>query len=95
MAVDEAMVVAAEIEHVDDKVPLLFERDDVFYSSIEKRNVETISSRDMRIPLEIKPGSAFGYWDPNGGDMGRGAGSTFDKAVIGANHFILRVEWTY
>lgn len=107
MAVDEASVVAIEIENVDDKVPLLFEREDVFYSSIEKRNVEVISSvvgapgipggagGAMRIPMEIKPGSAFGYWDPNGGDMGRGDGSTYNAAVISANNFILRVEWTY
>lgn len=95
MAVDEAAVVAGEIEVVDNKVPLLFEREDVFYPFIEKRNVEVISSRDMRIPLEMRPGSAFSYYDPNGGDLGRGDGPAFDKAVIGANHFRLAVEWTF
>src|SRR5258706_329006 len=106
MAVDESSIVATEIENVDSKVPLLFEREDTFYSTIEKRNVEVISSvvgptpasgagGAMRIPLEIRPGSAFGYWDPNGGDMGRGDGSLYNAATISANHFILRVEWTY
>lgn len=95
MALDESMVVATELERVDTKVPLLFDFDDVFYSSIEKRNVEEVSSRDMRIPLELRPGSAFGFFDPNGGDLGRGSGPTFDKAVIGSVHMVQRVEWTF
>ena len=92
--VTEAQVLGVELERVSPKVPTLFDRDDVFYSSIEKRNVETISSRDMRIPLELRPGGKFGHYDPDGGDLGRGTGPVFDKAVISAVHFKMGVEWT-
>lgn len=94
MAGNESQVVGAELERVLPKVPALFDRDDVFYSSIEKRPVEVISSRDMRIPLEIRPNGNTGYYDPDGGDMGRGDISDFDKAVINSVHLIHRVEMT-
>ena len=94
MALTETQVVANELERVDPKVPTLFDWDDVFYSTIEKREVEVISSRDMRVPLELKPGGNFGYYDPDGGDLGRGGGPTYDKAVLSSVHFKEAFEWT-
>lgn len=93
MAQTESQVVAAELERVSPKVPVLFERDAMFYANIEKREVETVSSRDMRVPLEIRPGGLFGYYDTAGGDMGRGEGPTFEKATISAVNFKYAVEW--
>lgn len=93
--VTETQVVAAELERTVPKVPVLFDWDDVFYSSIEKgTGVEVVSNRDMRIPLELKPGGKFGYYNPDGGDLGRGGGPQLDKAVISTVHFKLGVEWT-
>lgn len=94
MAGNESQVLGAELERVLPKVPALFDRDDVFYSYIEKRPVEVISSRDMRIPLEIRPNGDTGYYNPDGGDMGRGDISDFDKAIINSVHLIHRVEMT-
>src|SRR5208337_877659 len=94
MAGNESQVIGAELERVLPKVPALFDRDDVFYSTIEKRPVEVISSRDMRIPLEIRTNGNTGYYDPDGGDMGRGDISDFDKAVINSVHFKHPVEMT-
>lgn len=94
MALTETQVVANELERVRDKVPVLFERDDKFYSQIEKRNVEVISARDMRVPLELRPGGRFGQFDPDGGDLGRGDGPTFDKAVVSTYSFKHAIEWT-
>lgn len=34
----------------------IFERDDIFYAQILGRSVEHVSSREIRIPLVIKPG---------------------------------------
>ena len=51
---NEAQVVGTELERVLPNVPTLFDRDDTFYSVLEKRPVEVISSRDMRIPLELR-----------------------------------------
>jgi hypothetical protein len=93
MAQTESQVVAAELERVDPKVPVLFERDAMFYANVEKRPVEKVSSRDMRIPLEIRPGGLFGYFDPAGGDLGRGEGPSFEKAVISTVSFKYAVEW--
>lgn len=95
MAVTETQVVAAELERTVPKVPVLFDWDDVFYSSIEKgTGVEIISNRDMRIPLELKPGGKFGYYNPDGGDLGRGGGPQLERAVISTVHFKMGVEWT-
>lgn len=89
-----AQTIAAELEKVNSKVPALFDRKGTFYPKIEKRQVEKISNRDMRIPLELRPGGYFGHYDPDGGDLGRGAGSFFDKAVINTVHLRYAVEWT-
>lgn len=93
MALTETQVLATELERVEPKVPTLFDRESVFYANIEKRPVEKISGRDMRIPLELRPGGQFGHFDPAGGDLGRGDGPTFDKAVINTVHFKFGVEW--
>lgn len=90
----ESQVVATEIERVAPKVPTLFDRDSVFFATIEKRDVEKISARDMRIPLEIRPGGNFGHYDPDGGDLGLGDGPTFDKAVINTVHLRHAIQWT-
>src|SRR5436305_3228903 len=91
---NETQVVGTELERVAPKVVTLFDRDDVFYSQIEKRPVEVISSRDMRIALEIRPGGKTRYFNPDGGDMGRGDMSTFDKAIINSVHLEHAVEFT-
>jgi len=93
MAQTESQLVAAELERVDPKIPLLFERDALFYANVEKREVDKVSARDMRIPLEIRPGGLFGYFDTAGGDMGRGEGPTFEKATISTVNFKYAVEW--
>lgn len=93
MAQTESQVVAAELERVSDKVPVLFERDAMFYANVEKRPVEKVSARDMRVPLEIRPGGLFGYYDTAGGDLGRGEGPTFEKATVSTVNFKYAVEW--
>lgn len=93
MALAETQVVANELEVVKKKVPTLFDRDAYFYANIEKRQVEKVSARDMRVPLEIRPGGRFGHYDPAGGDLGRGDGPVFDKALVSTVHFKFAVEW--
>ena len=58
-AVAEQQVVALELERVVPQIQTLFEMDDLFFATIQKRNVEKISNRQMRIPLEIRPGGSF------------------------------------
>lgn len=82
MARTESQVVATELERVLPRVPTLFDRDGLFYAALEKRPVEIVSNRDMRAPLEIRPGGNSGHFDPDGGDMGRGDAPIYDKAVV-------------
>jgi hypothetical protein len=82
MAQTESQVVALELERVNSKVPTLFDREGLFYAALEKRPVEIVSNRDMRIPLEILPGGSPGHFNPDGGDLGRGSASIFDVATI-------------
>ncbi len=94
MATGNAEVVGLELERVLPNVATLFERDDVFFTSIKKRNVEKISNRQMRIPLEMSPGGNFGYFDPDGGDLGRGSSQQWDKAVLQAVFMKEGIEYT-
>lgn len=93
MALTESQVVAGELEVVQSKVPVLFDRDSLFYGNVEKRDAEKVSNRDMRVPMEIRPGGRFGYFSPDGGDLGRGDGQSFEKALVSTVHLKHGVEW--
>lgn len=94
MAVVDSNVTALELERVVPKIQTLFERDDKFYANIEKRNVEKISNRQMRVPLELRPGGSFQYFNADGGDLGRGGGPQWDKAVLNCVFVSENIEYT-
>lgn len=94
MAVVESNVSALELERVIPKIRDVFERDDMFYANIKKREVEIISQRQMRVPLGIAPGGSFQYFNPNGGDLGRGSGPRWDKAVVSSVFVSENIEYT-
>lgn len=94
MAVAEANVTALELEKVVSKIRVLFESDDFFYANIKKRDVEVISSRLMRVPLALRPGGSFQYFNPDGGDLGRGGGPTWDKATLSSVFVTENIEYT-
>lgn len=93
-AVNETQAVALELEKVLPKVTTVFERDDKFFASIKKRNVEVVSYRQMRIPLELRPGGSFQYFNPDGGDLGRGSGPAWDKALVQPVFMSENIEYT-
>lgn len=94
MAMQESQVNALELERVLTKLRTAFEQDDMFYANIKKRNVEKISNRLMRVPIKLRPGGSFGYFNPNGGDLGRGGGPTYDKAVLQSVFMVEAIEYT-
>jgi hypothetical protein len=51
-----SQIMAAEWARFAPKIATLFERDSTFYTLINKKELPTVSSRDMRIPLTIIPG---------------------------------------
>lgn len=93
-AVSNNDVVALELERVLPKIRVLYETDDMFYSSIQKQDVEKISNRQMRVPLEMAPGGSFQYFNADGGDLGRGGGPTWDKAVLNCVFMSENIEYT-
>src|SRR5574340_743551 len=62
-----AQTVALQLEKVPDKLPLLYERDDILLTMIQQRgDVERVSSRNMRLPLQIRPGGKAGLANMDG-----------------------------
>lgn len=94
MAQTESQVIALELERVIPKIRTLFDRDDTFFSNIKNQDVEVISNRQMRIPLELRPGGNFGYFGADGQDLGRGGGPTYDKAVLTSVFMSENIEYT-
>lgn len=89
----ETDVIGLEIERVNPKVDTWFDRDSKFFAQLEKRPVETISGRDMRVPCELHPGGQFGQFDSDGGDLGVGTNSQFDKALINTIDLEIAFQW--
>jgi hypothetical protein len=88
-----AQTIALQLEKVRDKVPLLYERDDVLLTMIQQRgDVEKVSSRNMRLPLQLVPGGKAGSYNADGGDLGRGSGTTYDVAQVSPIFFRFAVE---
>ncbi len=90
-----ANVVALQLEKVRDKVPLLYERDDILLTMIQQRgDVEKVSSRNMRLPLQVNPGGKAGSYNADGGDLGRGSGTAYDVAQVSPIFFRFAIEVT-
>src|ERR1700723_1909625 len=88
-----ANVIALQLEKVRDKVPLLYERDDILLTMIQQRgDVEKVSSRNMRLPLQVNPGGKAGSYSADGGDLGLGSGTTYDVAQVSPIFFRFAVE---
>ncbi len=90
-----SQTIALQLEKVRDKVPLLYERDDILLAMIQQRgDVEKVSSRNMRLPLQINPGGKAGSYNADGGDLGRGSGTSYDVAQVSPIFFKFGVEIT-
>lgn len=88
-------VIATELERTEDgPLQAAYEIDDTFYSEVEKVAGKKVSSRAMRIPLKLRPGGKFGYYDPNNGDLGTGTSTKYDKGTIIVAHMKIAVQWT-
>jgi hypothetical protein len=95
MAMNLAQAIATQLERVRDVLPLLYERDDVFLSKLQARgDIEKVSGRLMRLPLQIRPGGKARGVNFDGGDMGRGGGTLYDVAQVTPQGFAFALEWT-
>jgi len=89
-----AQTLAYQYEKVLPRISELMQRDHTLWDHIEKRNVETQSSRAMRIPLDILSGGKPAQWNPDGGDAGRGAAIVADYAQLSPVFFTNATEFT-
>lgn len=90
-----ANVIALQLEKVRDKIPLLYERDDILLAMIQQRgDVEQVSTRNMRLPLQVLSGGKGGAYNPDGGDLGRGGGTDYEVAQVTPLYFRFAVELT-
>lgn len=94
MAALETNFTALELEKVQSDIRVLFDRDQEFAGFVKKKNVEVVSNRSMRVPLEIRPGGNFQYFNADGGDLGRGGAQTFDKATLQPVFMAEAIEYT-
>ena len=89
-----AQTLGYQYERVLPRISELMQRDHLLWDLIEKRNVETVSSRAMRIPLDILSGGKPAQWNPDGGDAGRGAAIVADAAQLSPVFFTNATEFT-
>lgn len=89
-----AMVDALQLERVLPRMRTLFDREHRFCDSVQRKPAEKVSKRDMRVPLEIRDGGKPGHFDPSFGDMGRGGGITYEKALVAVTYHKHGVEWS-
>ena len=89
-------VIATEMERVEEGGMLhtAYDIDDTFYSEVEKTTGKKVSSRAMRVPIKLRPGGKFGYYDPNNGDLGTGSSTKYDKGTLTVAHMKIGVQWT-
>ncbi len=78
-----ADAVALQLEKVRERLPLLYEREGTFFSMLQQRgDVEQVSSRNMRVPLQIRPGGKAAQVNFDGGALGRGSGTKYEVAQL-------------
>lgn len=83
MAQAVADVVGLHMEAISKTLPELFGWPGWFVNKIETRkDVVKVSSREYRIPTAIRPGSRFGAVNFDGGVLGRGTATKYDKFVL-------------
>lgn len=94
MALTNEDFVAAQLEVVRPLAPKFYERDDSLGSRMLKSTAVSQSTRDLRIPLPIRPGGKFRYLNFNGGDFGLGSGEHLEVAKLAPIEFGIVYEIT-
>jgi len=75
--------VAYQLEKVATEAEALFVRDYTLFDKIGKgKKLEKISTRAMRLPLDLLPGGSPSQINPDGGPMGRGSAIYSDYGQI-------------
>lgn len=80
--------VALQLEKVRKHVPTAYEQEHVLLDMIDKRgDVIDVSTRNIRLPILMRPGGKGSQGTADFDDMGRGSGSTWDVGTLSTLHF--------
>jgi hypothetical protein len=90
-----AQTFALQKEKVRPQLSLLYQLDDTLWGEIESRgDVEVVSSRPTRVPLEILAGGTFTTNSPDGADLGLGSAPITDFMTLVPTYFFQCSQWT-
>lgn len=92
----EANVASLELEAVMRYMEKLFDSEAPFWRWLSKASdVKVVSYRDIRVPMQIRPGGKYRSWDPEGGDLGRGGNDLYVHASTSPVSRLLALEWNW
>jgi len=84
--------IALQLEKVRKNVPTAYEQEHVLLDMIDKRgDVIDASSRNIRLPMLVRPGGKGSQGTADFDDMGRGSGSTWDVGTLST----LQFRWAF
>lgn len=90
-----AQAIALQHELVRPNLPLLYQQDDTLWGMIkENTEVEVVSSRPTRVPMELLAGGKPRQGYPDGGDIGLGSSFTTDFGTIVPVYIFMAWQYT-
>src|SRR5215831_3817646 len=79
-----SQTLAIQHEKVRPNLPLMYQQDYTLWGMVKGRtDVEVVSSRPTRVPMELLAGGKFRVGNPDGGDLGLGSCLGKTKIKIG------------
>lgn len=92
---NNAQTLALQHEKVRPELSLMYQLDDTLWNKIKARSdIEVVSSRPTRVPMELLAGGKFRVGDPDGGDLGLGSGVTTDYGTLVPVYFFQATQYS-
>jgi hypothetical protein len=86
---------ALQLEKVRPNLSLMYQLEDTLWNKIKSRgDIEVVSSRPTRVPMELLAGGKFRQGNPDGGDLGLGSGPTTDYGTLVPVYLFQASQWT-
>src|SRR5579862_8597673 len=89
-----AQAVALQLEKVRSKISALYPHDSSFADLIERTENNLVSSRAMRLPVQMYPGSSFSQTTFAGTDLGVGGSANYQVFTTTPIGFVLSGGWS-
>lgn len=87
-------VVATQIEAVMPLLTGFFDNEDALFSTFEKIPAKTQSGRNMRMPIELRPGGKTRAVDLDNGSLGTGSGPVYDYTAMSPVDAVHAISWS-